>query len=169
MPSFLKNHLASVVAVIILFALGCQSAQERQANELRNFLRGEIIKFDSLNQQVIAEKQKLYEIDSTSPFADVEETRQEHQREIADLRKKIEDYPDLELTSLAEQVRHLIKRRQQDAESVARWRRDAARHAEIQAMFDANAARDREALRPKIIQGGRTITVPTRPATTEEN
>ena len=56
-------------------------------------------------------------------------------------------------TSYAEEV----KRRNQEAESVARWRGDAARHAEIQAMFDANAARDREALRPKIIQGNKTI------------
>ena len=79
-----------------------------------------------------------------------------NQREIADLRKKIEDYPDLELTSLAEQVRRLLKRRNEEAESVARWRRDAARAAQIESMFDANAARDREALRSKIIQGGKT-------------
>ena len=52
-----------------------------------------------------------------------------------------------------------IKRRQQEAESVASRRRATERHAEIQAMLKANAARDREALRPKIIQGGKSIVV----------
>ena len=50
-----------------------------------------------------------------------------------------------------------IKRRRQDTESVARWRRDAARAAQIESMFGANAARDREALRSKIIQGNKTV------------
>ena len=77
MTSFVRIHLVSVVAVTILGAGACQSAQERQANELREFLRSQLANLEPLNEQVLEEKQKLYEIDSTSPFANVEETRQE--------------------------------------------------------------------------------------------
>ena len=159
MPSLATIHVASVVGITILLAAGCQSADQRQANELREFLRGLVTEIAPLNEKVLKEKRKLYEIDKNSPLANVDETRERYTTERTDLQRRVEEYPDLELTSLAQQIRTLIKRREQDAESAASRRRAAERHAEIQAMFKANAARDREALRPKIIQGGKSKTV----------
>ena len=151
--------LTTLAALLPILMFSCQSAEDRQAAELREFLRREITKFNPLNQQVIAEKQKLYEIDSTSPFADVDETRERHSNELADLRQRVEEYPDLELTSLANEIRTLIMTRQQEAESVARSRRQKESFDRIQKMYERTAARDREAWKPKIIGGGETKTV----------
>jgi len=145
-----KCSLMSIGVVVFLFVAGCQTAQQRQANELRDFLRVEIENLEPLNQQVLNEKQKLYEIDSTSPWADVEKTREEYEREIIDLRKKIEDYPDLELNALSQDVRTLLVKRQQDVEWMASQNRRAQNRAKAKAAIAASAERRRQANRPWI-------------------
>ena len=150
MTSVYKNSFVLLGGISVLFLVGCQSAQERQAAELRDFLRAQVRQLEPLNKKVIQEKQKLYEINKTSPEANVEETRQNHKTELADLHRRIEEYPDLELTALAQEIRMLIDRRHQDVEALASENRRAQNWAEVEAAIDASAARRRQANRPWI-------------------
>lgn len=138
-----------LVILLPMLMLSCQSAEDRQAAALREFLRGEITKFEPLNQQVIAGKQKLYEIRPASPFADVAETRKKHKEELAELRRQIEEYPNLELPALSANIRAKLQRRQGDVEDAASEVREAQNWARVRSLL-----KNKEPWRPEIIQGG---------------
>ena len=137
------------LCLCLLLMLACQTAADREAAELRQFLVAEITKFEPLNQQVIDEKQQLYEIDKTSPLADVAETRKRHKAELAELRRRVSEYPNLELKALSEDIQAKLRRRKGDVEAAASARRRVENAAEVRSILQ-----NQRPWRPKVFQAG---------------
>ena len=123
-----------LVVALVLTTLGCQSAEQRQANELRETLSGLLKDIEAMNSDEIAVLREIKEVVETSrPLRSqwwhlrasareqalqkshaasaesaqraVESTEKRHREAISDLRKEVEEYSDLELAALAVRVR----------------------------------------------------------------
>ena len=145
------------LAAILLTLAGCQSAEERQANELREFLRGQVLEIEPLNEKIVEGKKALYEVvkqggreaDVRRALKDYEETRDKLPKQLAELRRKIEEYPDLELAALSGEIQRTIRSREDTVKWVAREQKEAQSWQKFFSLTEANKERARESLRMK--------------------
>ena len=126
-------------AVAALLLMGCQSAEDRQAAELREFLRGNVQEIEALNTKVIAEFEAyLQEQKASGRASGVAGVQTELERvqvalpaELNTLRQKIEDYPNLELRMLSREVQRTIDNRMFRIKGLEQTREDSRRFDEL--------------------------------------
>ena len=108
----------SLSVILTLVAFGCQSAEQRQANELRGTLLRLVDEIAQLNQEEIATLREWKEVIDASPpsrgwFAispasaaqTLEATEKSSPKLLAKLRQQVEEYTDPELPALAQIIR----------------------------------------------------------------
>ena len=133
------TRLGRFAGIAVLLLAGCQSAEDRQAAELREFLRNRLPEIEALNTKVIAEYEAyLQETEASGPPAMVALVRRQLEKaqaglpaELDSLRQKIEDYPALELQGLSREVELVLQHREERVEHVEEKRRRAQRWEEI--------------------------------------
>ena len=121
----ISTILSSAVwaAVLALAASGCQSAEQRQANELREALLELVDEIEQLDQEQIAALRerkgvidasppargpfgvRRKQIDEQAALRNVESAEKRHSERLAELRQRVEEYTDPELPTLALVVR----------------------------------------------------------------
>ena len=153
--------LIAGLAIGTLSLLGCQSAAERQAAELREGLRQKSHEIEALNSRVIEDYQAyLQETEAAGRPTMVAVVRRQLETaqadlpsELDDLRQKIEDYPSLELPVLSQEIASVLERRKIDIQDVARQRQQALRAVELSEHWGRVGKSMRESIRREAQEG----------------
>ena len=122
-----------------LFMCGCQSAEDRQAAELREFLYTKVAELEPLNTRLVAQYESYLQEEQTR--GNEREAGQLRRRlatlqddlpaELDDLRRRIADYPNVELPTLSQVIKDTIAIRTVRIQGVAEERDNARRAAEV--------------------------------------
>ena len=131
--------LTAGLTIGALFTLACQSADDKQAGELRQLLRDQVAELEIVNTQLIEDykaflKERIAsgrEILVIGVRRTLEEMQQTLPAELATLRQWIEEYPTLELSALSQEIKGALERGRMRVEDVARERHDARRADEL--------------------------------------
>ncbi len=127
----MKRTITALAIALVLTSFGCQSGEEKQANELREALIQLVDEIEQLNEEAIATVRKLKEVMDASPpvgnrepFEFRPSTVQMHLKHaedrpgrVAELRKVVEEYTDPELPMLAPSVRRMREQAEKNVES----------------------------------------------------
>ena len=127
----MKRTITALAIALVLTTFGCQSGEEKQANELREALIQLVDEIEQLNEEEIATVRKLKEVMDASPpvgnrepFEFRPSTVQKHLKRaedrpgrVAELRKVLEEYTDPELPMLALSVRGRRAQAEKNVES----------------------------------------------------
>ena len=127
----MKRTITALAIALVLTTFGCQSGEEKQANELREALIQLVDEIEQLNEEEIATVRKLKEVMDASPpvgnrepFEFRPSTVQKHLKRaedrpgrVAELRKVLEEYTDPELPMLALSVRGRREQAEKNVES----------------------------------------------------
>ena len=114
----MKPTSIALTAILALAVSGCQSAEQRQANELRQTLVRLTDEIEKLDQEEIVALRARKEVLDASPSSglffgvlreaaksNLESAEKRLPERLAELRKQVEEYTDLELAALARRVR----------------------------------------------------------------
>ena len=127
----MKQTITALAIALVLTTFGCQSAEQRQANELREALTELVDEIEELNEEEIATLQERKEVIDASPPAsgfeafefgpsaaqgDLESAERRVERQ-AEVRKEVEEYTDPELPMLALIVRGMKEAAERQVES----------------------------------------------------
>ena len=145
------------LSALFLASLGCQSAEDRRAAELRESLRSRVNEIEPLNAQVIAEYEAYLEERMTRGREDdiarvrksLEKAQKELPHELDDLRQRIETYPNSGLPGLVQKLNHVIESRRMVAKHVAERRAGDLEMDRMDDEWAGEGERLHELLKPK--------------------
>ena len=127
----MKRTITALAIALVLTTFGCQSGEEKQANELREALIQLVDEIEPLNEEAIATVRKLKEVMDASPPVGYREPfefrpstvqrdlkrAEDRPGRVAELRKVVEKYTAPELPRLAPLVRSMREQAEKNVES----------------------------------------------------